>query len=173
MSNVPKPRIPGVSITHDGFSAVDVGNGIISEKVVVCCPVSCASEISAVLRLMPGMSWFKSVLFPTPLLPLNSVTFSGCGARYLYLSGCTLKNCLLERCMCAGGGLISLKLQKTIFDGCDFTGCDFRSTDLAGCDLSGCTIEGCTWTPERLKNLTVNMQQALELARLLGLNIIP
>ena len=104
---------------------------------------------------------------------LNSVTFSGCGARYLYLSGCTLKNCLLERCMCAGGGLISLKLQKTGFDGCDFTGCDFRSTDLAGCDLSGCAIEGCTWTPELLKNLTVNMQQALELARLLGLNIIP
>ena len=73
--------------------------------------------------------------------------------------------------MCSGGALISLKLHKTGFSGCDFTGCDFRSTDLSGCDLSDCTIEGCTWTPGLLKGLTVNLQQAVELSRLLGLNI--
>lgn len=102
---------------------------------------------------------------------LNTVTLSGCAARYLSLSGCTLKSCRLEGCMCSGGALISLKLHKTGFSGCDFTGCDFRSTDLSGCDLSDCTIEGCTWTPGLLKGLTVNLQQAVELSRLLGLNI--
>ena len=103
---------------------------------------------------------------------LNTVTLSGCAARYLSLSGCTLKNCRMEQCSCTGGALIALKLRKTAFDGCDFTRCDFRSTDLGGCDLSGCVIEGCTWTPGLLKDLTVNIQQAVELSRLLGLNII-
>ena len=102
---------------------------------------------------------------------LNSVSFSGCGGRYLYLSGCTLKSCRLENCICGGGALISLKLHKTGFSNCDLTGCDFRGTDLSGCDLSDCIIEGCTWTPGLLKNLTVNLQQATELSRLLGLNI--
>ena len=104
---------------------------------------------------------------------LRESKLSGCGARYLYLSGCTLKHSRLMDCQCQGGAMISLKLQKVTLETCDFTGCDFRGTEMGGLDLSSCVIEGCMRSMDKLKNVTVNLQQAVELSRLLGLNIVP
>ena len=55
--------------------------GIISENVVVCMPFSQASLISAVRRFAPGTRRLMRVDFPTPLLPLSSVIFSGKSVR--------------------------------------------------------------------------------------------
>ena len=66
---VPNPRTPGVSIIHPSLW----GNGYISENVVVCMPVSCTSEMQAVLRSSPGIRRFMSVDLPTPEFPAISV----------------------------------------------------------------------------------------------------
>ena len=71
MSKVPKPRIPGVSMMYPSPVAVGEGSGIISEKVVVCVPWSCASLMAAVLRSAPGTRALMMVLLPTPLFPLK------------------------------------------------------------------------------------------------------
>ena len=68
MSKVPKPLMPGVSM-----SAPPWGRKNICEKVVVCMPVWCASLISAVRACASGSRALSSVLLPTPLLPLSSV----------------------------------------------------------------------------------------------------
>ena len=57
------------------FPWADAGRSNISEKVVVCMPVSCESDISAVFTSSPGMRALSSVLLPTPLLPENRVVF--------------------------------------------------------------------------------------------------
>lgn len=104
---------------------------------------------------------------------LRQVTMDQCSARYLQLSGCGLKDCHLTDSVFTGGAFTGVTLQRTETARCDFDRCDLRGTDLGGMDLSTCQIEGCTWSPDKLKNLTVNLQQAVELSRLLGLNIVP
>ena len=47
--------------------------GYIVEKVVVCCPVSWASDKGVVRMLSPGIILFNNVDFPTPLFPERRV----------------------------------------------------------------------------------------------------
>ena len=49
----------------------------------------------------------------------------------------------------------------------------FPALRLPVFDFSGCTIDGAIWSMDKLKNMTVNLNQALELAKLLGLRIVP
>ena len=72
-----------------------------------------------------------------------------------------------------GGSLSRSKLGKAKVDRCDFTRCDFSGAELTGLDFSRCTIEGATWAIGSLKHVTVTTAQAVELSRLLGLNIVP
>ena len=85
----------------------------------------------------------------------------------------TLKAIVAQDCNLSGGSLSRCKLDKAKVDRCDFTRCDFSGAELSGLDFSHCTIEGATWTIDKLKNVTVTTAQAVDLARLIGLNIVP
>ena len=60
--------------TEEHVSSEREGKGYMVEKVVVCCPVSWASDKGAVRMLSPGIMLFNNVDFPTPLFPDAGVT---------------------------------------------------------------------------------------------------
>jgi uncharacterized protein YjbI with pentapeptide repeats len=53
----------------------------------------------------------------------------------------------------------------------DFTQADFYDTILSGMDVSGCRLDGIRLSPQRLKGLTVDSDQAVALAVLLGVKV--
>ena len=104
---------------------------------------------------------------------LSHCRLEGCHGKYMGLVVCDLKHSVMEDCNLSGGSLSRCKLDKAKVDRCDFTRCDFSGAELSGLDFSHCTIEGATWTIDKLKNVTVTTAQAVDLARLIGLNIVP
>lgn len=65
------------------------------------------------------------------------------------------------------------QVQQTDFvtEKIDFTETDFTGMRLAGMDLSSCILDGMRVSPDKLKGLCVNEQQAVALAALLGVRI--
>lgn len=53
----------------------------------------------------------------------------------------------------------------------DFTQADFYETALSGMDVSGCRLDGIRLSPQRIKGLTVDFDQAVALAVLLGVKV--
>lgn len=53
----------------------------------------------------------------------------------------------------------------------DFSECDFIDSPLLGMDLSGCQLQNLRLSPRYLKGLTVDSEQAVGIARLLGVKI--
>lgn len=103
---------------------------------------------------------------------LSGVTFEDCSAGYVTLSGCTLKQCRLQGGTFAEGSLAGCRIKKTTVSRCDFTRCDFTGAEIGEFDFSDSKIDGAIWSLDKLRGVSVNMNQALELSRLLGLNIV-
>ncbi len=53
----------------------------------------------------------------------------------------------------------------------DMTDCDFIDSSLNGMDFSGCTVQNIRVSPQLLKGLTVDSEQAIGIATLLGVKI--
>lgn len=96
-----------------------------------------------------------------------------CQGRYLNLSGNTLKRVSFDHGSFKGAYLARCKCTKVTVSGCDFTGCDFTGTNLDGFDFTTCTIDGSIWSLDKVRHMKVTPEQALDFARLLGLEIIP
>jgi uncharacterized protein YjbI with pentapeptide repeats len=64
-----------------------------------------------------------------------------------------------------------LKQTSFITEKVDFTQADFYETALVGMDVSGCRLDGIRLSPQRLKGLTVDHDQAVALAVLLGVKV--
>ncbi len=104
---------------------------------------------------------------------LTGCRFEDCQGKYMGLVACTLKQPVLSDCSMSGGSLSRSKLQRPSISRCDLTRCDFSGAELGSVDLSTSAIDGATWTISQLKNITVTTAQAIDLARLMGLNIVP
>lgn len=102
---------------------------------------------------------------------LEDTKMESCQGRYMNLSSNTLKRFTMDGGSYRSAYLARCKTQKVTVKDCDFTGCDFTGTNLSGFDFSTCSIDGSIWSLDRLKNATVSPEQALDFARLLGLNI--
>ena len=64
-----------------------------------------------------------------------------------------------------------VKLDKVTFDNCNFTNGFFNKTFLGKMDLTTCDITGIDVDISNIYGTTVTTMQALDLSRLLGLNI--
>ena len=62
-------------------------------------------------------------------------------------------------------------LKQTGFQRCDLSRAELNDTKLAGLDLSSCEIGGIMVKPQDLSGLSVNRDQAVVFASLLGLNV--
>ena len=63
------------------------------------------------------------------------------------------------------------KFKKTVLKDCEFTRADFMHADLNGMDFSDCGIDGAFFQLDRLKGITVSYEQAVSLAKLLGIKV--
>ena len=63
------------------------------------------------------------------------------------------------------------KLEKTVFEKCDLTNGFFNKTFLGKIDLTTCDITGIDVEIPNIYGAAVTTMQALDLSRLLGLNI--
>lgn len=87
--------------------------------------------------------------------------------RSLHIQKSSLKDCTLNESSFADAKLRGTALKNNVFSGCDFGG-----ADIGGCDFSSSSISGARFSLSALKDVKVNYEQAIELAKLLGLKIV-
>ena len=96
---------------------------------------------------------------------LRAVNWDGASLEKLVLRDCDLSDSWLTEC----------RLKQLALEDCTLTQTNFFRTPLAGMDFTRCRLSGlvCTENGAELKGAIVTPEQAVELARLLGLIIRP
>lgn len=93
---------------------------------------------------------------------------------YANFSQTLWENSVTESSSFREGFLSEVKFKKTSFRDVDFTKADFFKTRLKGMDFSDCIIEDMMISDQftELAGLKINMFQAVEAAKLLGMKIV-
>lgn len=102
---------------------------------------------------------------------MADVTFDQCQMNHVQIQESTLKSTKFENCDLRGAYFNGSKMQGTVFVGSNLTGADFSRADIAKCDMRRAIIEEIRIAPEQLQGVIVTPDQALYLARLLGLDV--
>lgn len=101
------------------------------------------------------------------------LTIKNSSFRYANFTSSRLDRVCIKSCDMRGAFLARCSLKNTLFSETDFTEGEFFQTSLSGMDLTSCKIFGVRFSdgaPE-IKDATVDMYQAADLARLLGVKI--
>lgn len=101
------------------------------------------------------------------------VSFRENQARYLVLAAGKMNHVEFVSNHLRGAAFDNCRFQKVVFDLCDLTEAEFYQTPLGGIDLRSSTLLNIRLSGSELKKAIVNPFQAMELARLLGLVILP
>ena len=114
-----------------------------------------------------GTSFSSSKLVNTLLQDciLELANLDGASLEKLAFRGCSLNDVWFTEC----------KLKQLALEDCTLTHPNFFRTPLAGVDFTRCRLSGlvCTENGAELKGAIVTPEQAVELARLLGLVVRP
>lgn len=97
--------------------------------------------------------------------------FDACQMNHCQLQECTLKESRFENCDLRGAYFNGSQMQGTVFEGSNLAGADFSRAVIAKCDFRRANIEDIRISPEQLRGVIVTPDQALYLARLLGLDV--
>ena len=157
-------------------------SGTTSEsKVVALCHRNLCSNLMDIATMLDVNSDDRFLSF----LPLHHVF--ECTAGFLYVMSIGACVCFCEGVKHIADNLKEFKitesdftestfynneLQKTVFDDCNFKSTEFTQTKLTGINFSSCNIEGIRTDERSLKGIQVNQFQAIELAHLLGIEIV-
>ena len=90
---------------------------------------------------------------------------------YANFSGSSLNSVRMEHCRLTEAAISMCTLKQTVFRECDLSRCELADTKLAGIDLSDSDISGIMVKPSDLKDVTVNRDQAVVFAALLGIHV--
>lgn len=90
---------------------------------------------------------------------------------YANISASSLNSVRMEHCRLAEAAISMCTLKQTVFKECNLSRCELADTKLAGIDLSDCDISGIMVKPSDLKDVTVNRDQAVVFAALLGIHV--
>lgn len=101
------------------------------------------------------------------------LTVKNSSFRYANFTMSRFERARIESCDMRGAFLARCTLENTEFSETDFSEGEFYYTPLSGMDLTSCKIFGVRFSDgaAELKGATVDVYQAAELARLLGVNI--
>lgn len=102
---------------------------------------------------------------------LSWTVFEDCQMNHCQLQECTLKDVRFENCDLRGAYFNGSKMAGTVFVGSNLAGVDFSRAELAKCDFRRANIDDIRIAPEQLQGVIVTPDQALYLARLLGLDV--
>ncbi len=101
------------------------------------------------------------------------LTVKNSSFRYANFTMSRFERARIESCDMRGAFLARCSLENTEFSETDFSEGEFYYTSLSGMDLTSCKIFGVRFSDgaSELKGATVDVYQAAELARILGINI--
>jgi uncharacterized protein YjbI with pentapeptide repeats len=103
---------------------------------------------------------------------IKEVSFIECRADYSQFQSAQFKKVKFERCDLKGAYFEGADLTGAVFDNCDLREADFSSAKLKGADLRGSKVDGMRIDPHFVKDLIVDVPQALYIAQLLGVKIL-
>lgn len=102
---------------------------------------------------------------------LQDVQMMRSQAGYLNLNNTHLQSCLWQNCIFAEASMNYMKNSNLEIQSCDFTKTEWANTNLLGLDMSDSIIDGIAVNAENLKGVIVNSEQAIAMARLLGIHV--
>lgn len=102
---------------------------------------------------------------------MRNVTFSHCLLNYANFSFSNAQNIAFEDCDISETSFNESKLKDISLVDCQLKEAEFIHTPLQDIDVSTCNIEEIVVTTDSLKGIIVNPYQAIDLSRLLGLQI--
>lgn len=92
--------------------------------------------------------------------------------RYSVLRYGKFFNTEFDQCNLEEADLLGSDLSGTIFRKCNLRNAEFNKVKLVNADLRGSEIEGLRLAAPDVKGATVDLSQAMQLARLLGIRIL-
>ncbi|NCB32752.1 MAG: pentapeptide repeat-containing protein [Erysipelotrichia bacterium] len=101
----------------------------------------------------------------------EDVEFDECEARYSAFGGSHFNRVLLNECVLVQAGFSSCRFEKMELHEDDFTEAEFVETKLKDMDFSDCMFQGIMVSPEDLKGIILNEEQALMCVKLLGVQV--
>lgn len=102
---------------------------------------------------------------------LSKVTFSACQMSHVQFQESTLRHVGFDSCDLTGAYFNGAVMNGTVFAGSNLTGADFSRADISECDFRRANIENIRLAPDQLRGVIVTQDQAIYLARMLGLDI--
>ena len=86
----------------------------------------------------------------------------------------TQLDCEITACEFKESFLSEVKFKKISLTTVDFTSCDFFKTPLKSVDFSNCNIDSIMLSDQysELRGVKINMFQAIEIAKLLGVKVV-
>ncbi len=102
---------------------------------------------------------------------MQDTVMEGCQGSYLNLNGSKLKRVTLKDMILEQAGMSMVEHSDISIENCNFTKSEWIDTKMDGLDLSDSQVDGIMVDPENLRGLTVNEEQAVAFAELLGLNV--
>jgi uncharacterized protein YjbI with pentapeptide repeats len=99
---------------------------------------------------------------------LRNVLIKGCSAIGAQFWSTSFKNVRFENCILRDADFQRADLSGVVFDKCDLSNAKLSDAKLAGADLRGSKIEGVRLGLKELQGAIVDMEQAIAIARLLG-----
>ena len=102
---------------------------------------------------------------------MQDTVMEGCQGSYLNLNGSKMKRVTLKDMILEQAGMSMVEHSDVSIENCNFTKSEWIDTKMNGLDLSDSQVDGIMVDPENLRGLTVNEEQAVAFAELLGLNV--
>jgi uncharacterized protein YjbI with pentapeptide repeats len=101
------------------------------------------------------------------------VTMKGCTAQYAGFRTARFKQSRFERCIFAEADFTDADLSGCVFRECDLSAAQFSGVKLVGADLRGSQLDGLQIGAAELQGSIVDSTQAIILAQLLGITVVP
>ena len=112
---------------------------------------------------MMGTNFIESSLF--------DCLFDNCLCRYINFSNVKIKNSIFKNSSFIESNFLEVISNNLNIDECNFTNSQFYNNDFKNIDFSTSIITNITTDLKSIKKITVNSNQAIDLAVLLDINV--
>lgn len=146
---------PAIRVTNSSLETIDAANANL--------------ESSTWLRSAIAGSRFTGAKLNNAYL--KDVTLEGCTMRLAQIQHIRGERLRFEHCDLRGAFFNGSEIPGVVFEACDLSGADFSGASIEGADLRRSRIEDIRVAPEQLRSVIVSSDQAIYLARLIGLDV--
>ena len=102
---------------------------------------------------------------------IEDILMKGCNASHAQFWGSVFKRARFENCNLSEANFQGADLTGVLFDKCDLRGARLVGAKLVGADLRTSQIDGARAGIKELQGAIVNAEQAISIARLLGVDV--